>query len=84
VPPHPSRPNTCLDTATKTTTKLLITANVIPSSLIISILMIEALRFSETSVLRRATRCHFPADGILQSHRSENLKSYIALTGWAL
>jgi hypothetical protein len=25
-----------------------------------------------------------PEDGILHSHRSENLKSYIALTGWAL
>jgi hypothetical protein len=23
-------------------------------------------------------------DGILHSHRRENLKSYIALTGWAL
>jgi hypothetical protein len=23
-------------------------------------------------------------DGILHSHRPENLKSYIALTGWAL
>jgi hypothetical protein len=26
---------------------------------------------------------HIPEDGILHSHRSENLKSYIALTGWA-
>jgi hypothetical protein len=25
-----------------------------------------------------------PEDGILHSHRRENLKSYIALTGWAL
>jgi hypothetical protein len=25
-----------------------------------------------------------PEDGILHSHRRENLKSYIALTGWTL
>jgi hypothetical protein len=27
---------------------------------------------------------YIPEDGILHSHRRENLKSYIALTGWAL
>jgi hypothetical protein len=27
---------------------------------------------------------YFPEDGILHRHRRENLKSYIALTGWAL
>jgi hypothetical protein len=27
---------------------------------------------------------YIPEDDILHSHRSENLKSYIALTGWAL
>jgi hypothetical protein len=27
---------------------------------------------------------YIPEDGILHSHRHENLKSYIALTGWAL
>jgi hypothetical protein len=27
---------------------------------------------------------YIPEDGILQSHRRENLKSYIALTGWAV
>jgi hypothetical protein len=37
-----------------------------------------------TSVLTRATRRNIPGDGILHSHRFENLKSYIALTGWAL
>jgi hypothetical protein len=38
----------------------------------------EALRFSETSVLRRVTRRHIPEGGILRSHRGENLnlKSY--------
>jgi hypothetical protein len=27
---------------------------------------------------------HIPEDGILHSHRLENLKSYKALTGWTL
>jgi hypothetical protein len=27
---------------------------------------------------------NMPEDGILHSHRRENLKSYIALTGWTL
>jgi hypothetical protein len=27
---------------------------------------------------------HIPEDGILYSHRRENLKSYVTLTGWAL
>jgi hypothetical protein len=27
---------------------------------------------------------HIPEDGILHSHRLENLKSYIVLTGWTL
>jgi hypothetical protein len=27
---------------------------------------------------------YIPEDGILHSHRLETLKSYIALTGWAL
>jgi hypothetical protein len=27
---------------------------------------------------------YIPEDGIPHSHRHENLKSYIALTGWAL
>jgi hypothetical protein len=27
---------------------------------------------------------YIPKGGILHSHRRENLKSYIALTGWAL
>jgi hypothetical protein len=44
----------------------------------------EALRSSETWVLTRATRLNIPEDGILHRHRRENLKSYIALTGWAL
>jgi hypothetical protein len=49
--------------------------------------MKEALSSSETSVLARATRHNIPEipeDAILHSHCRENLKSYIALTGWNL
>jgi hypothetical protein len=64
--------------------RLLVTANVIPSVPILVTLMMEALSSSETSVLTRATRCNIPEDDILHSHLRENLKSYIALTGWTL
>jgi hypothetical protein len=46
--------------------------------------MMETIYSSETSATTRATWRHIPEDGILHSHRRENLKSYIALTGWAL
>jgi hypothetical protein len=46
--------------------------------------MMEAIRSSETSVLTGATQRNIPEDDILHSHRRENLKSNIELTGWAL
>jgi hypothetical protein len=63
---------------------LLVTANVVPSSLVLSNLMTMVICCSETSVLTIATWCHIPEYGILHSHLHENLKCYRALTGWAL
>jgi hypothetical protein len=54
----------------------LVTAYV-PCSPVLVTLMMGAVRFSETSVLKRTTPRHIPEDGILHSHRRENLKSYI-------
>jgi hypothetical protein len=53
--------------------QLLVTANVVPSSLILLILMMGALHPAETSVLARATWRHIPEDAILQSHAMKTL-----------
>jgi hypothetical protein len=60
--------------------RLLVTANVVPSSTILVTLMMEAKRSSKTQILT-STRHNIPEDGILHSDRLENLKSYTALTG---
>jgi hypothetical protein len=57
--------------------RLLVTANWSP---ILLTLTMKAISSSEMSVLTRATRRNIPENG----HRSENFKSYIALTGWAM
>jgi hypothetical protein len=55
--------------------QLLVTAKV-PSSLILSTLIMEPIHSSETLVLTRATWHQIQEDGILHSHCCENLKSY--------
>jgi hypothetical protein len=64
--------------------RLLVTAHIVNISPIPVTLMMEALRSFYTSVLTRATLRNIPEDAILVSDRRENLKSYIALTGWTL
>jgi hypothetical protein len=51
--------------------RLLVAASVVPSSPIVVTLM-EALSYSETSGLTRATWRNIPEDTILHSHRREN------------
>jgi hypothetical protein len=43
---------------------------------ILSTLILETIHSSETSVLTRTTRRHISQDGILHSHRRENLEPY--------
>jgi hypothetical protein len=64
--------------------QLLVTANVFPSSLILSTRMMEEIRFSEMSVIARATTRNVQEEDIFHCHRRKNQKSYVALTGYAL
>jgi hypothetical protein len=56
----------------------------VPSPQILVTLRMGALSSSETSVLTRATQRNITENAILYSHRPENLKAYVALTGWTL
>jgi hypothetical protein len=64
--------------------RLLAITNVVPSSPILVTLIMYVLCSFEMSVLTNATRNNIREEGTLRSHRRENLKYYIALTGWAL
>jgi hypothetical protein len=64
----------------RTVRRLLVTANVVPSSPILVTLLMEELSASETSVLTRAIWRNIPEDGILRSHGRENDKSYRRVT----
>jgi sensor domain CHASE-containing protein len=55
----------------------LVTVNVLPTSLIIFILMIEAIRSSESSVLTRATRRHIKEDSIIRLSFLPNINSNV-------
>jgi hypothetical protein len=57
--------------------RLLVMAKVFPSSPIFVTLKMKELRSFETSILTGTTPCNIPEDGIIQSHCSENLKSYM-------
>jgi hypothetical protein len=52
----------------------------INSSLILSTLMMEAIRY----FLQEPLGVNNPEDGILRRHHRESLKSYKQLTGWTL
>jgi hypothetical protein len=64
--------------------RLLVTANVVPSSPILVTPMMEALRYSKISVLTKATWYNIPEDGFLHSHHHENLKSYLFVCSFAV
>jgi hypothetical protein len=52
--------------------RLLVTVDVVPSSPTLVILMMEAIRSSEMSVLTRVTLGNIPEDGTLQSTAVKN------------
>jgi hypothetical protein len=60
--------------------RLLVMANVVAISPILVTLMMKTIHSYETSVPTRAIRRNIPADGILHSHRRENLRSYKTLS----
>jgi hypothetical protein len=59
---------------------LAVTSILILSSLILSVLVMEMISSSETSVRIIATRRHIPEGGILHSHLRDNFKSYKSMT----
>jgi hypothetical protein len=55
--------------------QLLVTADVVPSPLILFTLMMDAIRSSEMSILTRTTRHNIPQDDFRQGHHHRTLKS---------
>jgi hypothetical protein len=63
--------------------QLIVPVNIVHNSRIISTMEMEAIHFSESSVIKRAIRRHISEDDILHSHRRENLKFYMTYSGFA-
>jgi hypothetical protein len=57
--------------------RLLVTANGIPTLLILFTLMMEAISSPETSILTEGTRHHLPNDGILHLNLSSSLRARV-------
>jgi hypothetical protein len=73
----------CDDYEDRSVFRLLVTANVVPSSPILVTLMMEALRSSEASILTRAARRNIPEDGILQDLENFFIRSELTkLSVW--
>jgi hypothetical protein len=53
---------------------LLVSADIVSSSLVLFSLMMEAIRSFETSVIMRSTPRHIPEDVILHSRRRESIQ----------
>jgi hypothetical protein len=62
----------------------LVNANVVPISLVLVTLMMEAIRSSEMSVLTGATRLKYHNTAFITVAALKTLNLYIALTGWTL
>jgi hypothetical protein len=60
--------------------RLLVNANIVPSSQILVTLIMEEIRSSESSVLTKATLRNIPEGGIIHGHRCGNLNSYTYIT----
>jgi hypothetical protein len=56
--------------------RLLVTANVVPSSPILVTLMMEGLPSSETSVLTTTTEPNIPDEAVLQFYQKESKRVY--------
>jgi hypothetical protein len=76
VTPSLFGPNILLSTLFSNILQLLITANIVPSSLILFTLMMEAIHSSETSILTGATQHHSQEDGILHCYSVDQILEY--------
>jgi hypothetical protein len=62
-------------------TELTVTANVVPSWLILFTLIMQTIVPPKRPFLQEATRRHIPEGGILHTHSNEKLKSHMIWNG---